>query len=36
MVTEWAKTAFLSGLAGLKGGTLTVECPDRTHTVRGR
>ena len=31
MVTQWAKTAFLSGLAGLKGGTLTVECPDRTY-----
>ena len=31
MVTQWAKTAFLSGLAGLQGGTLTVECPDRTY-----
>ena len=30
MVTRWAKTAFLSGLGGLTGGTLTVECPDRT------
>jgi cyclopropane-fatty-acyl-phospholipid synthase len=31
MVTQWAKTAFLSGLAGLTGGRLTVECPDRTY-----
>ena len=34
MVTQWAKTAFLSGLGGVTGGTLTVECPDRTYTVR--
>ena len=31
MVTQWAKTAFLSGLRGLRGGTLTLECPDRTY-----
>ena len=31
MVTEWAKMAFLSGLGGVTGGTLTVECPDRTY-----
>ena len=31
MVTQWAKTAFLSGLGGVTGGTLTVECPDRTY-----
>ena len=31
MLTRWAKTAFLSGLGGLTGGTLTVECPDRTY-----
>ncbi len=31
MVTQWAKTAFLSGLRGMTGGTLTVECPDRTY-----
>jgi cyclopropane-fatty-acyl-phospholipid synthase len=31
MVTQWAKTAFLSGLDGVTGGTLTVECPDRTY-----
>ena len=32
MVTQWAKTAFLSGLGGIKGGTLTLTCPDRTYT----
>lgn len=32
MVTQWARTAFLSGLGGMTGGTLTVECPDRTCT----
>jgi len=32
MVTQWARTAFLTGLGGMKGGTLTVECPDRTYT----
>ena len=32
MVTQWAKTAFLSSLGGIKGGTLTVECRDRTYT----
>ena len=31
MVTQWAKTAFLSGLRGLRGGTLTLKCPDRTY-----
>jgi cyclopropane-fatty-acyl-phospholipid synthase len=31
MVTEWAKTGFLSGLGGIKGGALTVACPDRTY-----
>ena len=31
MLTQWAKTAFLSGLDGVTGGTLTVECPDRTY-----
>ena len=31
MVSEWAKMAFLSGLDGVTGGTLTVECPDRTY-----
>ena len=35
MVTQWAKTAFLSGLGGVTGGTLTVECPDRTYRYRG-
>ena len=31
MLTGWAKTAFLSGLGGLAGGTLIVDCPDRTY-----
>ena len=31
MLTHWAKTAFLSGLEGLSGGVLTLECPDRTY-----
>src|SRR6478752_5769852 len=31
MLTRWAKTAFLSSLGGVTGGTLTVECPDRTY-----
>jgi cyclopropane-fatty-acyl-phospholipid synthase len=31
MLTGWAKTAFLSSLAGVAGGTLTVVCPDRTY-----
>ncbi len=31
MLTQWAKTAFLSGLDGLTGGVLTVVCPDRTY-----
>lgn len=30
MLTRWAKTAFLSSLADLDGGRLTVRCPDRT------
>ncbi len=33
MVTQWAKTAFLSGLGGIKNGTLTLECPDRTYRL---
>ena len=32
MVTQWAKTAFLSSLSGITGGTLTVQCRDRTYT----
>ena len=31
MLRQWAKTAFLSGLGGVSGGTLTVACPDRTY-----
>src|SRR6187455_1365792 len=31
MLTRWAKAAFLSGLRGVTGGTLTVACPDRTY-----
>jgi cyclopropane-fatty-acyl-phospholipid synthase len=31
MVTQWAKTAFLSGLDGMRGGTLAVKCRDRTY-----
>ena len=31
MLTHWAKTALLSGLEGVTGGTLTVECPDRAY-----
>ncbi len=31
MVTQWAKRAFLSGLGGVSGGRLTVECPGRTY-----
>lgn len=31
MVTQWAKTAFLAGLEGVQGGTLTLECPDRSY-----
>jgi cyclopropane-fatty-acyl-phospholipid synthase len=31
MVTQWAKTAFLAGLRGLRGGRLTLTCPDRMH-----
>ncbi len=35
MVTQWAKTAFLAGLGGVRGGTLTLECPDRTYRFGG-
>jgi cyclopropane-fatty-acyl-phospholipid synthase len=31
MLTQWAKSAFLSGLGGLTGGMLSVVCPDRTY-----
>src|SRR4029079_1363711 len=31
MVTQWAKKRFLSGLRGVTGGTLSVECPDCTY-----
>ncbi|MEO6212528.1 MAG: cyclopropane-fatty-acyl-phospholipid synthase family protein [Vicinamibacterales bacterium] len=31
MVTNLAHRAFLSGLRGVEGGTLIVECPGRTH-----
>ena len=31
MVTEWTKKAFLAGLDAVRGGTLTLECPDRTY-----
>ena len=31
IVTEWAKMAFLSGLGGVTGGTLTVSAPT-AHT----
>ena len=31
MIREWAKATFLSGLGGIKGGTLTLQCPDRTY-----
>ena len=30
MVAHWAKTAFLAGLGGMREGTLTLACPDRT------
>ena len=36
MLRQWAKTAFLSGLDGLTGGTLAVECPDRTYRFGDR
>ena len=32
MVTRWAKAAFLSSLAGLRAGRLTVACRDHTYT----
>jgi len=35
MLTQWAKTAFLSGLEDVNGGMLTVACPDRTCRVGG-
>jgi len=31
MVTQWAKMAFLAGLRRLRGGTLTLACPDRLY-----
>ena len=31
MVTQWARSAFLSALDGMQGGRLTLECPDRTY-----
>ena len=31
MTKQWAKTAFLAGLRGLRGGRLTLRCPDRTY-----
>ena len=31
MVTQWAKSAFLSSLDRLDGGRLTLECRDRTY-----
>ena len=31
MLTQWARTAFLSGLDGVTGGTLTVACAGRTY-----
>ena len=31
MLSTWAKAALLSGLSGLRGGTLTLECPDRAY-----
>jgi hypothetical protein len=34
MVTQWAKTAFLAGLRGVRGGTLTLKCPDRTYRTQ--
>ena len=36
MVTQWAKTAFLAGLRGLRGGTLTLKCPDAHVSIRRR
>jgi cyclopropane-fatty-acyl-phospholipid synthase len=31
MIERWAQTLFLSALRALRGGTLTLECPDGTH-----
>ncbi len=31
MMTQWPRTAFLAGLGALRGGTLTLTCPDRTY-----
>jgi cyclopropane-fatty-acyl-phospholipid synthase len=31
MLTQWAKSAFLSGLGGVTGGRLSVVCADRTY-----
>ena len=33
MLTQWAKTAFLSGLGHMKGGALHLKCPDRTYRI---
>ncbi|MEO8258872.1 MAG: cyclopropane-fatty-acyl-phospholipid synthase family protein [Acidobacteriota bacterium] len=35
MMTHWPKAAFLAGLRGLRGGTLTLTCPDRTCRYGG-
>ena len=35
MMTQWPKTAFLASLRGLRGGTLTLQCPDRTYRFGG-
>ena len=31
VVTQWAEKRLLSVLAGIRGGTLTLDCPDRRH-----
>jgi cyclopropane-fatty-acyl-phospholipid synthase len=31
MVSRWAKSVFLSALDDVRGGQLTLECPDRTY-----
>ncbi|MCC7241896.1 MAG: class I SAM-dependent methyltransferase [Acidobacteria bacterium] len=33
MLTKWAKSAFLSGLGGMRGGLLTLKWPDRTYKL---
>lgn len=30
MLTQWSKNQFWAGLRGIRGGTLTLTCPDRT------